>query len=141
MGFSQYCSGVRINAVSSTGFITQGVARGKPLSVWNVLPTRNGILSTLLLMSFIVNLYFYLENQEVLHKLAISELENKNQDIKCEQVLTHTKLDQAEGLKANQQEELGKLHDKIQRLQESAEKNAEDARSAMQAKGSAVKCN
>ena len=134
MGFSQYRSGVRINAVSSTGFITQGVARGKPLSVWNVLPTRNGILSTLLLMSFIVNLYFYLENQEVLHKLAISELENKNQDIKCEQVLTHTKLDQAEGLKANQQEELSKLHEQIVRLEESARRNEERAGDAERAK-------
>lgn len=85
-------------------------------------------------MSFIVNLYFYLENQEVLHKLAISELENKNQDIKCEQVLTHTKLDQAEGLKATQHEELNKLHEKIERLQESAEKNAADARDAEKAK-------
>merc|ERR1712066_141787 len=50
-------------------------------------------------MSFIVNLYFYLENQEVLHKLAISELENKNQDINCERKLTETHLEQAMGTK------------------------------------------
>lgn len=93
MGFSQYRSGVRINAVSSTGFISQGVPRGKPLSVWNFLPTRSGILSTLLIISFTINLYFFLLNQDILNKLAISELNSQKQDISCEKQVTSQKLD------------------------------------------------
>merc|ERR1712046_359010 len=93
MGFSQYRSGVRINAVSSTGFISQGVPRGKPLSVWNFLPTRNGILSTLLIISFTINLYFFLLNQDILNKLAISELNSQKQDISCDRKIIDQKLD------------------------------------------------
>lgn len=93
MGFSQYRSGVRINAVSSTGFISQGVPRGKPLSVWNFLPTRNGILSTLLIISFTINLYFFLLNQDILNKLAISELNSQKEGINCAKKITDYQLD------------------------------------------------
>lgn len=94
MSYSQYRSGVRLNAVSSTGFINQGFNRNS--SRWTfsrLIPSRNDILSTLLILSFIINLYFFLLNKDILTKLAISELNSQKQDISCEKQVSLQKLD------------------------------------------------
>ena len=95
MGFNQYRSNVRLNATSSsTGFIGKEARYHiKSYSLRNFLPSRYSILSTLLIISFSINLYFFLLNKDIVSKLAISELNSQKQDLSCEKQVSIQKLD------------------------------------------------
>lgn len=82
-------SGMRISSVSSAGYVSSG---GGQRSLYRTigcptLPTRNSVTFFMFLLSFGTNIYFYIENQELLHNLAYKELHEVVKIQECQKLM------------------------------------------------------
>lgn len=81
-------SGMRISSVSSAGYVSAAgrspIMRGFGCPS---LPSRNSTTFFMFLVSFATNIYFYIENQELLHNLAYKEIHESLKIEECRKLM------------------------------------------------------
>jgi len=87
-------SGMRISSVSSAGYVSSG---GRSGGIYRSigcpqLPTRTSVTFFMFLLSFGTNIYFYIENQELLHNLAYKELHEVVKIQECQKLMAQKGL-------------------------------------------------
>merc|ERR1712176_1096825 len=87
MMMGQNRSGMRISSVSSAGYVSSGGRHGVYRSMGCHLPTRTSVTFFMFLMSFATNIYFYIENQELLHNLAYKEIHESLKIEECRKLM------------------------------------------------------
>merc|ERR1719361_2855342 len=80
---------MRISSVSSAGYVSAngrqgGIMRGIGCPA---LPSRNSTTFFMFLISFATNIYFYIENQELLHNLAYKEIHETLKIEECRKLM------------------------------------------------------